>query len=133
MPFLFANTSCTSSIYTAVPARMDTSVFRFHRCSSAVAATAMASGSPWLPDRMSTLRRLYTTSNPIMAGGSSLPRSSTTLGSFFPSENSKNGVHRVICVARATISTMTSECTVSKRIASSFPAAARPWSAPWRG
>ena len=53
MPFLYANTSCTSSIYTAVPAKMDTSVFRFHRCSSAVAATAMASGSPWLPDRMS--------------------------------------------------------------------------------
>ena len=42
----YTNTSCTSSIYTAVPARMDSSVLRRHRWSPAVTATAMASGRP---------------------------------------------------------------------------------------
>ena len=43
-------TSWTSSIYAAVPARMDSSVLRFHRWSPAVTATAMTSVTSELQD-----------------------------------------------------------------------------------
>ena len=42
----YTNTSCTSSMYTAVPAKMDSRVLRLHRWRPAVTATAMASGRP---------------------------------------------------------------------------------------
>ena len=42
----YANTSCTSSMYTTVPAPMDSSTLRFHRCSAVTTASAISSGRP---------------------------------------------------------------------------------------
>mgnify|MGYP000765114520 CR=1 FL=1 len=43
----YTNTTCTSVIYSAVPAATLNSVFFFHRCSATTAAQAMSSGRPW--------------------------------------------------------------------------------------
>jgi len=45
-PFLYTNTTCTSSIYSAVPPAMDSSTLLRHRCSRATTAMEISSGAP---------------------------------------------------------------------------------------
>src|SRR5699024_7887387 len=88
------NTACTSTMYSTVPPAMDSSTLRFQVCSAATAAMAISSGAPWGSDSQETFRRQYTTSSPIMAGGSTLPRYVTTVGGRFFSGNSQKGSQR---------------------------------------
>ena len=51
------NTTCTSTMYSAVPAAMLSRVFFFQQCKPTTAAAAISSGRPWVGPNRSTLRR----------------------------------------------------------------------------
>lgn len=53
----YTNTTCTSTIYSAVPAAMLNNVFFFHKCRPTTAAAAISSGRPWVGPSRSTPRR----------------------------------------------------------------------------
>ena len=53
----YTNTTCTSIIYSAVPAAMLNNVFFFHKCRPTTAAAAISSGRPWVGPSRSTPRR----------------------------------------------------------------------------
>ena len=77
-------------------------LFRFHICKSATVKPAINSGSPNGFSNIFTDFKQYTTSIPITAGGSTLPRYSTAFGIFLPSGKRINGIARVARVVRAT-------------------------------
>ena len=54
-------------IYTIVPPAIESSILRFHTCSSTMTVQAMSSGRPCEPVRIGVLRSAYTTSRPVIA------------------------------------------------------------------
>ena len=89
-------------MYTAVPRMIVRIMFFFQRWAPAVTAIAISSGSPCAPDARFTSLRLYTTSNPMTAGGMSGVSSSMSLGC--PLRNSSGGSARVMSVPSASAS-----------------------------
>ena len=88
-------------MYKTVPPAMDSSIWRFHRWRSMTPAMAMASGSPWVPDRSSTFFRQYTTSREKTAPGSNFPSRSITFGVALSAGKRRKGRNRVTSVPRA--------------------------------
>ena len=95
-----------SIMYTTVPAPMDTSIFRFHRCKPTVTSNAINSGIPYGYDRTTVSLKVYTTSIPITEAGNALPRYSTKSGAFFPGGNTRNAPKRVSNVPATTMATV---------------------------
>ncbi len=61
-------------MYDIAPPAIDRSIFFFHKCSKMVMTIPISSGIPWLPDKMDTSLRQYTTNIPKIEHGRARPR-----------------------------------------------------------
>lgn len=89
-----------------VPAAIDTSILRFHRCNPTVTSKAISSGIPYGYDKTTVSLKVYTTSIPITAVGKALPKKSTKSGAFFPCGNTRKAPKRVSNVPATTMATV---------------------------
>ena len=76
-------------------------------------SAAISSGKPHGYFSTLTFLKQYTTSMPITAYGSTLPRYVITFGLFLPSGNAKNGEKRKNAITTAITPTKIKECPTS--------------------
>jgi len=92
------------------------STFLFHKCSTTIHTVAINSGIPKGAVTTDTPFKQYTTSNPIIAVGNTLPRYITNFGVSLFSGNNTNGKKRVTIVPAAIAKILINVCKGVKNI-----------------